>query len=309
MRPLYRFHSHIFSAFPKPVLAKHQASVKFLSNHSEEEQMELEGKTAVVTGGGGGIGAAFAKMLKDNGAEVVVADLDLAAAEKTAAKVGGVAVACDVRKEDDIKALVQLTREKFGKVDIICSNAGLALGEPDHAASASNEDWALNWEVHLMSHVYAARAVLPEMIERGEGCLVNVASAAGLLNQIGDAAYSTTKHAAVGFAEALAITHGDDGIQVHVVCPQYIATALTGYDNDADNEPTANTLLPTDVAEAVREAIVENRFLVLTHPEVRDYIQVKAGDTDRWVGGMRKLRRGIIEKAGSTRMADMHKLM
>ena len=271
--------------------------------------MELKGKTAVVTGGGGGIGAAIGQMLIDNGAQVVVSDLNLEAAEKVATKIGGEAFACDVTKEAEIEALVNFTREKFGKVDLFCSNAGLAFGEPDHAASASNEVWALNWDVHVMSHVYAARAVLPEMIERGEGCLVNIASAAGLLNQVGDAAYSATKHAAVGFAEALAISHGDDGVQVHVVCPQYIATALTGYDNDADNERTANTLLPSDVAEAIRSAISENRFLVLTHPEVHDYIQGKASNTDRWVGGMRKLRRGIIEKAGSTRMADMHKLM
>ena len=271
--------------------------------------MELTGKTAIVTGGGGGIGAAIGQMLKDNGAEVVISDLDFGAAEKVAAKIGGQAFACDVRKEEDIEALVDFARDKFGKVDVFCSNAGLAGGEPTHAASASNDIWALNWDVHVMSHVYAARAVLPEMIERGEGCLVNIASAAGLLNQIGDAAYSTTKHAAVGFAEALAITHGDDGVQVHVVCPQYIATALTGYDNDAENERTANTLLPSDVAEAIRDAIVENKFLVLTHPEVRDYIQGKAANTDRWVGGMRKMRRGVIEKVGSTRMEDMHKLM
>ena len=196
--------------------------------------MKFSGKSVVITGGGSGIGAALARRAAQMGARVFVADLNGDSAAAVAAEFGGHSAVCDVRDETAVQGLIADARKALGDVDIYVSNAGLGRGEPSHAASANNDVWMLNWEVHVMAHVYASRALLPEMIARGSGHLVNVASAAGLLNQVGDAAYSATKHAAVSFAESLAITHGSDGIGVSVVCPQYVATPLIGLsDEDA----------------------------------------------------------------------------
>ncbi len=271
--------------------------------------MHLKNKTTIVTGGGSGIGRALCIAFAREGANVVVADLDYDAAAATASDINALAIACDVSNEQDIVSLVTQTQQKFGPVDLFCSNAGLFRGEPDHAASASNEDWQTCWEVHVMAHVYAARAVLPSMIERGEGYFVQMASAAGLLNQIGDAAYSTTKHAAVGFAESLSITHGDDGIKVSVICPQYVATPMLGYDEAVRETQVQGLITPDQVAESVVKGIEQEQFLILPHPEVADYMQIKTGNYDRWLGGMRKLRRKIIGKLGSTRLTEMHKHM
>ena len=145
------------------------------------------------------------------------------------------------------------------------------------------------------------------MIERGEGYLLNMASAAGLLSQIGDAAYSTTKHAAVGFAEALNINHRDDGIRVSVICPQFVATPMLGYDNDQGLDDVQGVISPEKVADAVIRGIAEEKFLILPHEEVVGYLQFKAADYDRWLGGMRKLRRRIIDKLGSVKLVEMHK--
>lgn len=271
--------------------------------------MQLKDKTTIVTGGGSGIGRALCIAFAAEGARVVVADLDADDANATATKINGLGVACDVTVESDIKNLVTTTRRHFGAVDLFCSNAGILKGEPDHSASASNADWQACWNVHVMAHVYAARAVLPDMIERGSGYLVHMASAAGLLSQIGDAAYSTTKHAAVGFAESLTITHGDDGIKVSVICPQYVATPMLGYDEGQANIKTQNVLTPEQVATAVVKGIEAEQFLILPHPEVAEFVQLKCTNYDRWLGGMRKLRRNIVSKLGSTRAVEMHKLV
>ena len=271
--------------------------------------MELDGKVAVVTGGASGIGAALSRRFAAAGAKVVVADRNVDAAREVATEVDGLAVACDVTKEADIQALVVETEKKMGAIDLFCSNAGMAGGEPDHAASASNEVWQRCWDVHVMSHVYAARAVLPGMIARGDGYLLQMASAAGLLNQIGDAAYSTTKHAAVGFAEALAITHGAQGIKVSVICPLYVATPLIGYADATEAAELPNVLTPERVADAVLDGVRREAFLILPHPEVATYIQRKANDTDRWIGAMRKLRAHIIDQIGTTRIEEMHRLV
>lgn len=267
----------------------------------------LEGQVAIVTGGASGIGKALARRFAAEGAKVVVADLDASAASSVAQSIGGMGVACDVCDEDAIKALVSEVREAFGEIDLFCSNAGLALGQPDHAASASNEDWALNWNIHVMAHVYAARAVLPAMIARKSGRFVNVSSAAGLLNQIGDAAYSATKHAAVSFAESLAITHADDGISVHAVCPQYVATPLLDMDETAQ---TSDTLLsPDDVAEAVIRGIRNDSFLILPHKAVSEYTALRATDPDKWLGGMRGLRRWFLRDSETGDLREMHKFI
>jgi NAD(P)-dependent dehydrogenase (short-subunit alcohol dehydrogenase family) len=272
-------------------------------------RMKLKDKTVIVTGGASGIGRAMAERFAAEGARVAVADLAGDGAAAVAQRIGGIAVACDVTKESDIQALVARAEAELGPLDLFCSNAGIGFGEPDHVASASDAEWRISWDVHVMAHVYAARAALPGMIERGGGYFLQTASAAGLLNQIGDAAYSTTKHAAIGFAEALAISHGDDGIKVSVLCPQYVATPMLGYANDALPDLSPGVISPQQVAAAVVEGLDAERFLILPHPVVEQYRQNKAANYDRWLGGMRKLRRGIVAETGATRVEDMHKLI
>ncbi|MEQ9465238.1 MAG: SDR family oxidoreductase [Haliea sp.] len=256
--------------------------------------MQLNGRVAVVTGGGNGIGKALCERFHQEGAEkVVVADLDRASAEAVAATVAGDAFAVDVRNEDAIKAMVDEVVTRYGRIDLFCSNAGIIAGdgEPWWATSAPNSTWQAMWEIHVMAHVYAARACLPTMLERGEGFFLNTVSAAGLLNQVGDAAYSTTKHAAIGFAEALAITHGDDGIKVATLCPQAVATQMIGTVEEGGTAGVDGILTPEQVAAAVIDGLAAERFLILPHPQVADYRALKAADYDRWLGGMRKLRR------------------
>jgi NAD(P)-dependent dehydrogenase (short-subunit alcohol dehydrogenase family) len=221
---------------------------------------------------------------------VVAADLNEAGAREVGASVGGAGVRCDVSKESDIRAVVDMATKEFGQVDVFCSNAGIFYVDGANAADLATDKWQRIWEVNVMAHVHAARAVLPQMLARKDGYLVQTASAAGLLNQIGSASYSVTKHAAVGFAESLAITHGDDGIMVSVVCPQGVRTAMTV---GMENSPQAGDgmMEPAQVAEAVVQGMREERFLILPHPEVVTYMQRKASDYDRWIKGMRRYRR------------------
>jgi len=261
--------------------------------------MDVQDKVVVITGGASGIGKALAEEFHKQGARgVVIADLNEAGAKTVAASVGGVGMACDVSKEADIQALVALARETYGQVDIFVSNAGIVGRNPDRnvAASAPNEVWELAWAVNVMAHVYAARAVLPEMIARKEGFFLNTVSAAGLLSQIGSAVYSTTKHAAIGFAENLAITHKDDGIQVGVLCPQAVDTPLLG--GAKGSQSVDGVLTPEFVAQFTVEAVKEGRFLILPHEQVLTYMRRKTEDYARWLGGMAKLRRNLIAEAG-----------
>ncbi|WP_108816686.1 SDR family oxidoreductase [Loktanella sp. Alg231-35] len=271
--------------------------------------MDLKNKTIIITGGARGIGAALTTRFAKEGAKVVVADLDEGAARATAAVIDGLAVACDVTKEADVQALVQQAEQHFGPVDMFCSNAGVCLGEPSHSASASNDTWGLCWDVHVMAHVYAARAVLPGMIERGSGYLLQMSSAAGLLSQIGDAAYSATKHAALGFAESVAITHGGDGIKVSVICPQYVATPMLGYADKGASSDLPGVITPEALAETVVEGVAQESFLILPHADVAQFIQFKSANYDKWLGAMRKLRSKIVDEIGSTDLEAMHKLV
>ncbi len=258
--------------------------------------MDVAGKVVLVTGGANGIGRALCERFHAAGArKVVVADLEEDNARAVADAIGGDAYGVNVRDESAIAAMVAQVEADHGQIDLFCSNAGIIAldGEPWWATSAPNDTWQAMWDIHVMAHVYAARACLPAMLAREEGYFLNTASAAGLLNQIGDAAYSTTKHAAVGFAEALAITHGDDGIGVSVLCPQAVATRMIGDSGDGGTAGVDGVLTPADVADEVIAGLAEERFLILPHKEVQAYREKKTQDYDRWLGGMRKLRRTI----------------
>jgi len=262
--------------------------------------MELEGKVVLVTGGASGIGRAMAERFHREGARgVAVADVDLAGAEAVAAAIDGLALHADVSRERDVRRAVRATERHFGPIDLLCSNAGIAFSDaPDWmATSQTNAQWEKLWKVNVMAHVWGARAVLPGMIRRGGGYLLHTVSAAGLLSQIGDAAYSTTKHAALGFAEALAITHGDQGIRVSVLCPQAVDTPmLSGDDHRAATRAASadGVLSPEAVAQEVIEGLAEETFLILPHPQVRDYMRRKIADYDRWLRGMRRFRRSLF---------------
>jgi NAD(P)-dependent dehydrogenase (short-subunit alcohol dehydrogenase family) len=251
--------------------------------------MEMKGKVIVVTGGASGIGAALVRRFAREGAAgIVVADLDLARAQAVAAEVNGTAQRVDVSNEPDVQALIAEATRRHGRVDVLCSNAGIATGG---GVDASNADWQRIWEINLMAHVYGARAVLPQMIERGEGYLLQTASAAGLLSHPDSALYAVTKHAAVSLAEWLSINHGDQGIRVSCLCPQGVRTPmLLGRDGERKSFLLEGSVSAEQVADDVIAAMRDERFLVLPHPEVLDYMQRKAGNVDRWLGGMRKLR-------------------
>ena len=264
------------------------------------------GQIAVVTGAAQGIGRALARALAKEGAAVIVADRDLPAARAVARETGGRAVVCDVSRPEEITDLATAA----GPVDLWISNAGFARGEPDGPTSASDAHWQASWDVHVMAHLHAARAVLPGMRRRGAGSLVTVASAAGLLSQIGDAAYSATKHAAVSLAQSLAIEEPCPGVHIGVVCPLYVATPLLGYDDDAPaDRPHDRVLLPGDVAACILDGIATRRFLILPHPEAGQFFRRRAEDTDRWIDGMRRLRARALAGGIPDSLTDLHRLI
>jgi NAD(P)-dependent dehydrogenase (short-subunit alcohol dehydrogenase family) len=255
--------------------------------------MQLSGKTVIVTGGGSGIGRALCEAFHQAGAKtIVVADVDLQAAERVAAAVKGVAVRCDVANEADVRSLIETTESGSGPVDLYCSNAGVASGfapRVDNAAAGPDELWQRAWSVNVMGHVYAVRHLVPRMKARGGGYFLMTVSAAGLLTQIGSAIYSTTKHAAVGFAENIAIAHRDDGIRVSVLCPQAVDTPLLR-GLPSGPQSADGVLSPAQVAQAAIKGIEDETFLILPHPEVREYMRRKMEDRDRWIDGMARLQ-------------------
>lgn len=270
-------------------------------------RMELRGRVAVVTGGANGIGRALVERFAAEGARgVVVVDVDQEGVAEVAAALGdvGLGITADVSVADDIKSVVAATEARFDTIDLFCSNAGIGGGG---GIETDDQVWQRLWDVNVMAHVHAARAVLPAMLERGEGYLLHTASAAGLLTNIGNASYSVTKHAVVALAEWLAVTYGDRGIRVSCLCPQGVRTRLL---LDATDDLagavviTQGIIEPSEVAEAVVAGLAEERFLILPHPEVGEYWRHKASDPDRWLAGMRRLQSQILEamhrRAGDT---------
>jgi len=257
--------------------------------------MELRDKHIVVTGGASGIGRELCRRFVSEGARaVVVADRDEAGAKSVACEIGATAQACDVADESQIQTLVETAERENGAIDLFCSNAG--IGTPG-GVEAPDAAWQRIWDVNLMAHVYAARILVPRMLDRGGGYLLNTASAAGLLTQIGSAPYSVTKHAAVALAEWLAITHGEAGLKVSVLCPQAVRTGMTAGSQQGGVAGVDGMIEPDAVADAVVLGLAEERFLILPHPTVLEYMQRKAGDYDRWLRGMRRLQARFVGNA------------
>lgn len=255
--------------------------------------MDLKNRIAVVTGGASGIGEGLVKRFHEEGARhVVVADRDEAGARAVAEVVGGTAAGLDVSDESAIQELVERTERDQGPIDLFVSNAGyVTVG----GLEAPVEDLQRMWSVHVLAHLYAARACIPRMAQRGGGYLLSTASAAGLLSQFGSLHYAVTKHAAVALAEWIAITHGHQGIKVSVLCPQAVETRIEENSPDADKMGTSSGVASGDgvmqvepVAQAVVDALREERFHVLPHEEVREYVKRKGADVDRWIGGMQR---------------------
>lgn len=272
--------------------------------------MQFESASVIVTGAGQGIGKALALDLAARGARVLVSDMSGELAARVAEDIGGVAHSGDLRDAAVVASMVSAAEDAFDHVDMLFSNAGFALGEPDGPTSQPDAHWQNSWDLHVMAHLRASRLLIPSMTKRGSGVLVNVASAAGVLSQIGDAAYSATKHAAVSLAQSLAIEHANDGIQVSVVCPLYVATPLLGYaEEDADHDRPARVLAPEEVSEAILDGVQAGRFMIYPHPEAQAFFERRAADIDRWIMGMQRLRAKVHSQTDGTDPASIHRFI
>jgi NAD(P)-dependent dehydrogenase (short-subunit alcohol dehydrogenase family) len=263
------------------------------NNEKGRKTMKFAGKVVVITGGANGIGAALCRRFVDEKPEAIVAvDLEEDNAKKVAEEVGGSAYGCDVADEAQVKAVMADIEKKFGRIDLLFSNAGIGVFEGPEGflgEGCNNEAWERSWKINVMGHVYGARAVLPGMLERGEGYIASTSSAAGLLNQIGSTTYGTTKHAAVGLAENLSIMYGDRGVRFSVLCPQAVQTRMIG-DTDGSVAGVDGVLSAEAVADCCIDAMDKETFLILPHEEVLVYMQRKTSDYDRWLAGMRRLK-------------------
>jgi NAD(P)-dependent dehydrogenase (short-subunit alcohol dehydrogenase family) len=249
-------------------------------------EMQVRDKVVVVTGGAHGIGEALARRFRtEQACAIVIADLDGAGAEKLAREIGGFGMRVDVSQESEVRHLVDETLKRVGPIDLFCSNAGIYI---EGGVNAGDDEWARIRGVNVMGHVYAARAILPGMLARGEGYLLQTVSAAGLLTSPGSLLYAVTKHAALALAEWIAITHGDAGIKVSALCPMGVRTEMLAHDTTGALAESAVSV--EQVADAVIAGLAEERFLILPHPEVGEYFRRKANDYDRWLHGMRRLQ-------------------
>lgn len=257
--------------------------------------MDMNGRVVVVTGGASGIGAALCKAFSKAGARgVVVADLDEAGAAAVAQEVGGMAVRCNVSVQPEVAGLVERATQRYGQVDIFCSNAGVISRLDSDAAPAI---WQRHWDVNVMAHVHAANAVLPQMLERGEGCLLQTISVAGLIASVNAAPYTVSKFAAYGFAEWLSIAHGDAGIQVSCLCPQGVRTPMiesAGGDFGRPSFIADDAMSAEEVAEITLQGLREGRFLILPSEGTQTILDRKHADLERWLRGMRRLRAKVV---------------
>jgi NAD(P)-dependent dehydrogenase (short-subunit alcohol dehydrogenase family) len=258
--------------------------------------VELRDRICVVTGGASGIGRALVERFAAEGAKAVVAvDRDEAGATAVAEAVGGIGLGADVARDAEVARVIDDVETRVGPIDLFCSNAGILLVG---GAEVPDADWQRIWEVNVMSHVFAARHLVPRMLARGGGYLLNTASAAGLLSQIGSAPYSVTKHAAVGFAEWLSITYGDQGLRVSVLCPQAVRTAMTAGFEGGGVAGVDGMLEPEQLADVVVAGLRDERFHILPHPSVAEYVRRKAEDPERWIRGMRRLQARFMPTTG-----------
>ncbi|MGY8960293.1 MAG: SDR family oxidoreductase [Alphaproteobacteria bacterium] len=256
--------------------------------------MDIEGKVVAVTGGASGIGRALARAFAAAGAKGGgIADLGESGAQAVADEIGGVACGCNVSTEADVRGFVATVEDAFGPIDIFCSNAGVPPTMPD---DPEDEQWMRQWGIHVMSHVYATRAVADAMAARGGGYLVNTASAAGLLSQVDSAPYAVTKHAAVGYAEWLAIKYADKGVRVSVLCPQAVDTAMIQSRPHSPGVASGDVMSPDAVAQVVLDGVRAENFLILSHPIAREYMDRKHNDIDRWLRGMGRLRKKLMDE-------------
>jgi NAD(P)-dependent dehydrogenase (short-subunit alcohol dehydrogenase family) len=259
--------------------------------------MKIKDKVVVVTGAATGIGRGLCRRFRQEGARAVIAaDVDADGVTAVGREVGGLGIKTNVAVEDEVAQLVETAVSKYGQIDLFCSNAGIIV---PGGLDTTNADWQKIWNVNVMAHIYAARAVLPRMLARGEGYLLQTASAAGLLSQIGSASYAVTKHAAVAFAEWLSITYGDEGIKVSCLCPQGVRTnMLLGESGDRQSFLSAGSVSVEEAADAVVRGIEAETFLILPHPEVLEYFRRKGSDYDRWLKGMRRLNAKVKAEFG-----------
>lgn len=255
--------------------------------------MQLENKVVVITGAGSGIGAAMARRLSEEStAGLMLADLDADSVAEVAEDVGASHFQLDVSDPSANRALIETTERQLGPIDLFCANAGYGVAGSEQS---DPQGWDKMWSVNVMSHVHAAKHLVPGWVARGHGYFLSTASAAGLLTNLGAAEYSVTKHAAVAFAEWLAVTYGAQGVKVSCLCPQFVNTPLIDAMSELDTlMATAAVLEPDEVADAVVDGLAEENFLILPHPEVEQYFQNKAGDYDRWITGMQKLQRAVL---------------
>lgn len=260
--------------------------------------MDVADRVVIVTGGGNGIGRAMCRrMAVEDPRAIIVADYDIESAREVAAEIRGTAFACDVSDEDQIKKLIRFTRKEFGRIDLFCSNAGITT---KGGTDVSNDDWQNIWNVNVMGHVFAARHVVPIMLRQGEGCLLQTISAAALVTEIGSAPYSVTKRAALAFAEWLSVQHGRDGLLVSCLCPMGVKTEMLDEEDPIHQYLQMDSLTPEDVAESVIAGLAEEKFLILPHPRVAEFFQLKAEDYDRWLRGMQRLNQKLTRQRTSS---------
>ncbi|WP_299660338.1 SDR family oxidoreductase [uncultured Ruegeria sp.] len=253
--------------------------------------MDLNGKTVVITGAANGIGKGLAERFSEEGARVICSDIDLERAQVVAERIDGLAIKCDVSKESDTRALIETVEATIAPIDLFCANAGiLTLGGLD----VPDAEWDRIWKTNVMSHVWTARHLIPRMVPRGGGYFMFTASAAGLLNQPGAAPYGVSKHAAVGLSEWIAMTYRDKGIRVSVLCPQAVRSEMIR-GHEASVAAIDGIIEPDDVAQACVQGLSDERFLILPHPEVLDYMRQKTTDYERWISGMNKLNQRFTE--------------